>query len=283
LAGALVLLFVPIPRMAIGARSPGPYAEDSTADVVNAAAAYVVEYQRQLTSVIADEVYTQTIVRQVPPDDTPRSRRMDSEVFFMFAPGTRMWMAIRDVLALDGSAIADRPEIRTALNTRSASEVAASFKTYNSRFNLGRTVRNFNEPTLGLLPLDSMHRQRFSFKRTATERTGNDLLVTIAFSEKETPTLIRDVKHGRVFSKGEWLVHAGTGRIQRAIFEAKTSEVKVRLTTTYGPEERLGMWVPTLFREEYEHGDARSRESELVVCEASYRNYRRFETSVRVK
>ena len=256
----------------------------STDAVVNAAAAYVAEYQRQLTSVLADEVYTQRIVRQSPPEDTPRARRMESEIFFMFAPGTRSWMTIRDVIAVDGRPVADRPEIRTALNTQSAADVAVAFKSYNSRFNLGRTFRNFNEPTLSLLPLDANHRARFSFKRTRVQRGGRDVAVTLNFTEKETPTIIRDVRHGRVFSKGELVVDAATGRIRRAALEAMTSEVTVTLTTTYSVDARLGIWVPTEFREEYERkSDSRTPDSELVVCEASYRNYRRFETSVRIK
>ena len=258
--------------------------DTSTDAVVDAVVAYVAEYQRQLTSVLADEVYTQRILRQSPPEDTPRARRMESEIFFMFAPGTRSWMTIRDVIAVDGRPVADRPEIRTALSTRSATDVAAAFKTYNSRFNLGRTFRNFNEPTLSLLPLDVNHRPRFSFKRTKVEREGSDVFVTLSFTEKETPTIIRDAKHGRIFSKGELVVDAATGRIRRATLEAKTSEVTLKLTTTYSVDARLGVWVPAEFREEYERkSDSRTADSELVMCEASYSNYRRFETSARIK
>jgi hypothetical protein len=171
-----------------------------------------------------------------------------------------------------------------------ASDVAATFKTYNSRFNIGRTYRNFNEPTLSLLVLDANHRERFSFNRKRVQPAGETVLVTLTYVEKESPTLIRDVKRGRVFSRGEVVVEAGTGRVRHAMLAAKTTDVTLELTTTYSPDERLAMWVPTLFREQYEHGlspdsrklDSRS-EYERIVCEARYTNYRRFETSVRVK
>ena len=56
----------------------------------------------------------------------------------------------------------------------------------------------------------------------------------------------------------------------------------------YAPDERLGIWVPTRFRERYQHGTpAGSPDSasdyEDILCEATYSNYRRFETRVRIK
>lgn len=263
----------------------------STRAVVTAAAGYVAQYQPQLTSIVADEVYTQEVVNQSPRDpQMPRVRHMRSEIFFMFAQANRDWMAIRDVMVLDGSTLLDRPDLREALQTLPAGDVAAKFKEYNSRYNIGRTYRNFNEPTLSLLVLDEHHRARFSFDRKRVERTGDTVLVTIAFTEKESPTLIHDPRRGRVFSKGELIVEAGPGRVRRTLLTAKSDAVRLELTTTYSPDVRLGMWVPTLFREDYEYGVASNSrrldspsEYERILCEARYSNFRRFETSVRIK
>ena len=60
-------------------------------------------------------------------------------------------------------------------------------------------------------------------------------------------------------------------------------------TTTFTPDDRLGIWVPSVFREQYEFsGPARSREEpvpqhEKILCEATYTNFRRFATSARIK
>lgn len=254
----------------------------STSTVVKAAAAYVAEYQRQLTSILADETYTQEILQQVPPAaNMPRTRSITSEVFFMFAPATRDWMAIRDVAAVDGEPLRGRPNVREALATLPAREVAATFKEYNSRFNIGRTFRNFNEPTLSLLVLDEQHRHRFSFDRRRVERDSGTTLVTLAFTEKESPTLIFDLNRGRVFSKGELVVEAESGRVRRGVLSAKIGELSLELTTDYAPDERLGMWVPVTLREQYEHG--RKDDFERIRCDARYSNYRRFETSVRIR
>lgn len=286
---ALRWLTLPLAFSAMGHASQGP--DTSTGAVVAAAAAYIADYQRHLTSILADEFYTQDVITQIPRDASmPRARHMTSEVFFMFAPGNQDWMAIRDVMAIDGGAVDDRPDVKEALRTLPTSDVAATFKAYNSRFNIGRTYRNFNEPTLSLLVFDTNHRDKFSFNRKRVQHAGDTVLVTLTFVEKESPTLIHDPRRGDVFSTGEVVVEAGTGRVRRAVLEATTNDVKLELTTTYSPDERLGMWVPTLFREQYEHGlspnstnpDSPS-DYECIVCEARYRNYRRFETSVRIK
>jgi hypothetical protein len=282
MAGGCFVRWVPV-LLAAAVMGQAPARPDvSTRAVVAAAAAYVAEYQQQLTFVVAEEAYRQQIVIQRPRDLMPRSRIMRSEVFFLVTPGNDDWMAIRDVLEVDGDPVADRPDLMEALRTLPARAVAATFKDYNSRFNLGRMYRNFNEPTLSLLVLDERHRHRFSFSRGRVERRGEATLVTIAFREREAPTLITDVKRGRVLSRGELVVDAASGRIHRAVLTATIQNVRLSLTTEYVPEERLEMWVPAVFREEYEY-NARGMEAEQVVCEATYANYRRFETSARIR
>src|SRR5687767_488207 len=97
--------------------------------VVAAAAAYVKDYQRALTAVLADEDYQQRIVAQVPLDRSmPHRRQLVSEVFFMFAPASGDWMAMRDVISMDGTALAQRPNLREALRTLPPVEVARTFK-----------------------------------------------------------------------------------------------------------------------------------------------------------
>jgi hypothetical protein len=267
---------------------PAQPANMSTRALVDAAAGYVAQYEQQLTSVVADELYTQDIVDRSPPDpDAPRRRRLRSEVFFLFSPGEGDWMAIRDVLMVDGSAVTDRPNIGEALQRLPAREVAATFKTYNSRYNIGRTYRNFNEPTLSLLVLDERHRGRLSFSK------GEDrgAVVTVAFTEKDRPPLIMDPTRGAVFSTGELLIEPATGRVRRAVLRARVQNLSVELTTVYAPDDRLDMWLPSVFREVYEYGKPPSSsnatsarpEFELVVCEARYSNFRRFETQVRIK
>ena len=268
--------------------------------VVAASAAYVKDYQRALTSVLADEDYQQQVVMQTPLDSSmPRVRRLRSEVFFMFAPASGDWMAMRDVASIDGTAVVERPNLREALRTLPAPQVARTFKSYNSRFNLGRASRNFNEPTLSLLLLDDRYRPHVTFTRKGVERGRDGVWVTIGFAERPGPhTLIRDLSQMPVISKGEFEVEAGTGRIRRARMVTVIGEMTAELTTTYAPEARLGMWVPVSFSEQYRSGVQRAEVSpdprlnvrinvptsyEEIRCLAKYANYRRFEVKVNIK
>lgn len=272
----------------------------SPSAVVAAAAAYVKEYEQNLTYLIADEVYTQQIRGQVPLVRTmPRSRLIKGEIFFMFAPADHGWMAIRDVTEVNGKPAEGRPDLKTALQILPAPMVAGAFKTHNSRFNLGRIVRNFNEPTLSLLVLDEHHLPRFSFERRKVERTRDAVLVTLGFVEQAEPTLIRNLNLQPVFSRGEITVEAGTGRVRRAVLRVTIGGVQMEFTTQYSPDERTGLWVPTSFRERYEEGvvgivpqtPAARRDSvalppsqyEEIICDAKYTNFRRFQVTGTIK
>jgi hypothetical protein len=138
--------------------------------------------------------------------------------------------------------------------------------------------------------LDDHHRARFSFDRQRVERVGGATLVTLAFTERDTPTLIRDPNGEPVFVKGEMTVEAGSGRVRRVQLTAKNDRVRLDLTTVYSADDRLGMWVPSRFSEEYELGSpprawspASRSAHERILCEAAYTNFRRFDTSVRIK
>ena len=291
-----------IALLAVGAMlpPPSPYHLASTDPtslqaVVEGAAAYVKEYQRALTAVLADEDYQQQIVAQTPRDESmPRVRRLRSEVFFMFAPASGDWMAMRDVVSLDGTAVVERPNLREALRTLPPIEVARTFKSYNSRFNLGKVSRNFNEPTLSLLLLDDRYRSHVQFTRKGVQKSRDGVWVTIGFAEVPGPqTLIRDLSQSPVVSKGEFVVEAGTGRIKQAQMVTVIGATTVEMTTMYAPDERLAMWVPVSFAERYQSGkkieiapDPRINlptTFEEIRCLATYKNYRRFEVKVIIK
>lgn len=279
-------------------QAAGTVLDLSVEGVVRTAAAYVKAYQEQLTFLIADEGYTQQVRSQIPDAGGPKGRTLKSELFFMFTPGG--WMAIRDVIEVDRKPISDRQDVRAALEKLPAAQVGATFKASNSRFNIGRIQRNFNEPILSLLVLDARYLPNFTFERKRVERAGGGTLVTLAFVEKAAPTLIRDLQLRPVFSRGSFVIDAATGRVHEARLTVTIGGVTLELTTTYGNDERLGLWVPTLFRERYEEGvfspagGRTPREAaqarldnaysyEEIVCEARYTNYRRFETTARIK
>jgi hypothetical protein len=282
---AVVVLAVPI--LSGFAQSPNP--STSTADVVEAAAGYIAKYEQQLTSVLATEVSTQRILRLVRSDaGVPRFRALKSEMFFMFSPAEHEWMAVRDVHEVDGKPVEDPPDLKQAMATLPLVQIARALKGYSSRYNIGTIVRNFGEPTLSLLVLDANHRANFGFARTTTERKSGVVLVTVYFRERGTATLIHDTSGAPALSQGELVIEAGTGRVRHAVLKAQMGSVWAELTTTYQPDPKLDMWVPSTFSERYDE-DARfsptstDRHVESIRCEATYSNFRRFEAFGRIK
>ena len=262
-----------------------PREDFSTKAVVARAAEYVADYQQRLTSVVADEDYAQAVLAQVPDDplkERPRTRRLRSEVFFVFEPVARQWMAIRDPVLVNGLPIQDRPSVRQAFETMAPSDVRRRYADLNASWNIGGITRNFNEPTLGLLVLDAEHRERFRFDRRSVSREGGTTLVTLEFRERDRPTLIRDAVAGPVFSRGE-IVTDAAGVIRKTAFRLSINKTTVELITDYRLDEKLGLWVPVLFTERYERGRQGSSRHDLITCEATYSNYRRFQVSTKVK
>lgn len=271
----------------------------STDPVLQRAADYVRRYQAALTSVIATEEYSQQVAARYPPDPrVPRTRLLKSEVFFLYIKGYD-WMTIRDVRTVDGKDLPARRSVRDYLTEYAPRELALQFKQENSRFNLGRTFRNFNEPTLSLLVLDDRYRSRFTFERKDIAQKSGAALTTLAFEETAEPTLIRDSSGAYVFASGELVVESATGRVVSASLTVEPDGVRMTLLTEYVYDERLEMLVPSRFREHYVNGtpphDSRpipgARQAqrqfrsfyEDLVCEATYSNFQRFEVTTRIK
>ena len=285
--------------MVCAAMSPLAQTASSTDPVLQRAADYVRQYQAALTSVVATEEYSQQVAERHPPDARlPRTRLLKSEVFFLYIEGYD-WMTVRDVRTVDGTELPARRSVQDYLTEYAPRELALQFKQDNSRFNLGRTFRNFNEPTLALLVLDDRYRSRFMFERKDTRQTSGVAVTTFAFEETAEPTLIRDSSGGFVFASGELVVESATGRVVNTVLKVEPDGVRMTLSTDYVYDERLDMLVPSRFREHYVNGvrpadprpvpGARQAQRQLrsfyeeLVCEATYSNFQRFEVRTRFK
>jgi hypothetical protein len=264
----------------------------AAAPIIEAARVYVEDYKNKLTFIIADEDYEQQIRNQVPLDPVmSKARTMKSEMYFLFAPQTQQWLAVRDVISVDGQPLTDRPNVTAMLAAMPASEAAAAVAMYNSRFNIGRTLRNVNEPTLGLLILDAARQSSVVFDVTKTVVDRGARVTTISFREQGPRTLIHDGLKAAAPSSGEILVEEPTGRVERTEIKARIGSVSLDLATTYVAEPVLDMWVPATFREHYEDGGNQAFAGNLfnapahedISCEAKYSHFRRFETTGHIK
>ncbi len=255
---------------------PGP-ADISVKALVAAASTYVARYQQEFAFLLADEAYSQT---RTDAAGRVQSRQLRSEFFLTFLPADHEWVAVRDVVEVDGTPVPGREDLRTLLSRREElrgliNQVIAR----NARYNIGLVTRNFNEPTLPLLLLGAKRINDVKFERRAIVREGAVTLATLAFAEHGRPTLVRS-PDGPLPGRGEFVIESGTGVVRHTTFELDKKGVTVRLTTTYALDSKIGLWLPAVFTERYE---STSPSREVVVCEATYSNYRRFEVTAKIK
>jgi hypothetical protein len=250
----------------------------STKALTSRAAAYVADYQVKFAFLVGKEKYSQTVTRV----GRVQQRSMSGDLFLVFMPNDRDWIAVHDVAEVDGKPVPDRDSLQTLLHLGEVTRVAQQVANRNATFNIGSVERNFNEPTLALLVLGEKRIGQFRFdRRDLTEQDGVQL-ATLAFSEHDRPTIIRDEANDNpIYSKGEIVIETETGRVRHTVMNFKSGSVQASLTTDYVPEDRLGLWVPGSFSERYDL-DTKERK-ETTTCQATYSDYRRFEVSGRIK
>ena len=108
----------------------------------------------------------------------------------------------------------------------------------NGRFNIGRIVRTFNEPTLALLFLDEHYRRRFTFAKGAPETTEGRRVATYQFAERGSPTVIRG-ENRDLPVRGTLWIEATTGRILRTALEISDPKGRLRGRTTVLVSHRI--------------------------------------------
>jgi len=248
----------------------------STRAVVRQTASYVERYQRDFAFLVADEDYRQHVDYN---DGRPsQTRRLRGEMFVTYLESDRAWTAVHDIAEVDGQPIPDRDDLRELLSQSSVSSIATRVFSRNARYNLGSIVRTFNDPLLSLVIFSDRHIDRFSFERRAIDRQNGTVLVELTFKEKERPTLVRTIDGLPIFLHGTLSVDPATGTIHRAQVQIDDA-IKVLLDTTFAMDVSVQRWVPTSFNERYEA----LTPHEVVTGQATFRNYRKFQVTGRIK
>ena len=261
--------------------------------VMARAGAYVAKYQQDFSLLLADERYLQEVASaaKAPDGDAKRepggggaaaeTRVLVSEFALVRVEDAdrTLWLAFRDVAEVDGRPVRDREErlqrlFRTPPANALAQAQAIAFA--SARYNIGDVVRTVNVPTLALEFLEPAAQARSRFRKTAEETVDGVRAWVVSFEERARPTRIRTTRAQDVKTKGLAWIDPGTGRILKSELDAQIQRgLRARITTAYAPDERLQMWVPARMTERYEI------ESRTITGEATYTNFRRFETDVK--
>ena len=262
------------PNPPAAARTPKPPARrDPVLDaLLERAADYLNDYDRNVSAVVAEEVYEQMVMRGWTATLGPVRRRLVSDFLLVQVPGWRGWLPFRDVFEVDGVQVRDRDDRLGRLFLSAPPERAVEngnmILNESARYNIGGLERNTNLPTIALVFL---YREN-QFKSTFTsrdERIVDGVRVReIGFREVARPTMISTPKGADLFTSGTCWVEPVSGRILRTQLQVGGATITVR----YEPrEETSGLPVPVRMEEKYDYPPV------LVEATATYSKFRRFQ------
>jgi hypothetical protein len=245
-------------------------AQATSLDVVmRRAGAYLAEFQRQLSGIVAEETYVQEVRGRDLPARSVRVRRLKSDLLLVRPAGADRHVEYRDVFEVDGEPVRDRQERLTRLlrdPSRSASAQIAAIIGESARHNIGGIVRNVNTPLLPLTFLGPEYQRRFEFTRAARGRAGPEGLAapadggavfrvstemwTIEFRERRRPTVIRTPSGRDLPARGRFWIDPATGAVLMSEMRL-ADDVAVTITVSYQSEPLMGFLVPVEMRESY--------------------------------
>jgi hypothetical protein len=273
------------------------------AAALEAAATYLENYEHRISAIGAEEVYRQAVtplagavVRgPISPRQNaaslsdvsggPRARETRANIMTI-SLGAQGWVAFRDVFEVDGRPVRDREErlVRVLQNVtpdslEQARRIAAESARYNLDPDTAHIDRTINVPMTALLFLRAANQSRSSFHLGKPERVGGIECVTLQFSERSQPRLIRtsdDAPAQGTF----WIDMAGGGRIVKTEVRmqsagAPSQSVRSQTTVTYAPVDKLDMWMPVVMDETYEL----TATHQAVTGHATYSDFREFKVT----
>jgi hypothetical protein len=272
---AAAACFLLITEAAAFSRQPAARLEDRLRD-------YIARFEQEASALVAEEDYVQRVRRFEGTRSIEDVRRLRSDYVLVKPADNEPWLGYRDIFEVDGHAVRDREARVEKLLTSTQADSrarATAFVNEGSRFNLG-PERTVNVPTLPLQLLARANAPRFRVR--APRNWQRQETAELTFEESIRPTIVRTPDGGSVESRGTVRVRVADG----AVLEA-------RLTFTFPKEQRNdgdatmevrfaevpGISVPVPVRMTEELPMPGAKASGI----ATYSNYRRFQTSVRIR
>ena len=273
--------------------APSASAQEPTLEaVLKRAGAYVVEFQRSLSGVVAEEQYVQSVRYPLGTGNRvnqllPTHRELKSDLLLVKPAGVDRWLQFRDVFQVDGKEIRDRNERLMELFVKPSSSSAAQAEriiTESARYNIGNLLRTVNSPVLALVILDPRNQSRFTFKQTTHDdpllgrgtAKPPDSVWIVEFREIEKETLIRTTNGRDLPTRGRFWIEPSTGQVAASEMIAEDPLIKGTIDVEYQIEPAVGLLVPIRMRERYEI----RRDGSRVEGIATYGRFRQFQVKV---
>ncbi len=292
LLGSLLILTLVLPR-----------AQELTPDEVMAnAAAYVAQFEEQLSAIVAEETYIQRANNYIPrgalngPSRQALERRTLKADLLLVRPADEGgWVQFRDVFEVDGRPVRDRAERLTRLFLEAgdgAGNQIARIIQESARYNIGDIQRTINVPVLPLMMLERGNQRRFRFKRVddpakpAARERDRDLpdspnfavtteVWVVSYQETRKPTLIQLATGGDIVSKGRFWIEPASGQVLMSELVTENADLRAQINVSYQSEPMLGLFVPVEMRERY----SSTRRATVVEGTATYGRFRRFQVT----
>ncbi len=236
------------------------------------AGAYVAEFERQFSSVVAVEEYVQEA--PAPHSGAALRRELKSDFLLVKLPAEDRWLPFRDVFEVDGKAVRDRQERLTKLFLQppsTAIEQANRIVEESTRYNLG-LERTINVPVFAMLVVRPANQSRFRFSRLQADGKAGPGVWSIDFHEEARPTLIQGRVQKDLFSRGRIWIEAASGRVVKTELVVEANALTATVVAQYRLDPEFGLMVPVEMRETY------AVRTSMVPTRgtATYSNFRRF-------
>ena len=303
----LVVFASTVPAAAISATAQEP----ALTTVLQRAGAYVEEFHRQLSGIVAEEHYVQEVQAFHKRNGcssnatyqstlncrgqlvNPMRTDLKSDLLLVRPSDGTRWAEFRDVFEVDGAPVRDRTERLTKLflgeDPVSSRQLLGRILEESSRFNIGDVQRNINTPIFGLQVLDRSNQARFKFARskrrvpdtfsrdhtpTGAFRTSTEVWV-IEYRETQASTIVRTTDRRDFPVRGRFWIEPSTGRVLMSEMIAKNRAVNATIDVSFQSEPLAGMLVPIEMREEYQ-----DRGGSHITGVATYGRFRQFTVNV---
>jgi hypothetical protein len=253
--------------------------------VLRRAGDYVVRFERDLATLVAEEHYTQEVVDGAPVEH----RELRSDLLFVSRLGMHRYVEFRDVFEVDGRRIRERSERLTELARDPSDASMGQIVRESARYNIGDIERTINVPLLPLMFLIPENQWRFKFniqKSPQPLSTAKDLpssspyftvsteVWVIEYRETERPTVIRFIDgRGNIPVHGRFWIDPGSGRVLMSELIAEDHTVHATIDVSYQSEPMLDLFVPIEMRETYWRADEPAR----ITGVAAYSRFRRLD------
>lgn len=265
--------------------------EPTLETVLERAGAYVTEFQRQLSGVVAEESYSQDVngqssgnnLRQAPRSD---HRDLKSDLLLVKPPGAARWIQFRDVFSVDGMPVRDRNERLVKLFLEPSASTASQVERIvvdSARYNIGNVLRTINVPVFALLALEPHRQNSFRFTRAKAGATaiGRDLTApedawVIKYDEQGPGTMITTTNGRDLPSHGRFWIDPLTGRVIMTELIAEDFAIRGTIVVRYQPDASTGLLLPAAMRERYDVRQNGTR----VNGSATYGKFRQFQVKV---